>query len=113
MPDGRPEDYASVNWLEHYGSRDGAAQLAQVRKELSAQRAISKSSKLVELNIGRTCINVAAKSPDGCQLQVRHLPLERSPSHAGIFGYAPDDELIADLIAQTVMAVHPATPSSG
>jgi len=111
MPDGRPEDYASVNWREYYRSLDGASQLAEVRKELSAQRAISKSSKLVELNIGRTCVNVAAKSPDGCQLQLRHLPLERSPSHAGIYGYTPEDELIADLIAQTVTAIHPATPS--
>jgi len=53
----------------------------------------------------------AAKSPDGCRLQVRHLPLERSPSHTGIYGYTPEDELIADLIAQTVTAIHPATPS--
>ena len=51
---------------------------------------------------------MAAKSPDGRRLQVRHLPLERSPSNAGIFGYAPDDEMIADLIAQTVTAIHPA-----
>ena len=46
-------------------------------------------------------------TPDARMLSAHHEPiLSTDPSHSGIYGYAADDQLIADLIAQVVQEVH-------
>ncbi len=42
------------------------------------------------------------ESPDGRNLEVLHDPLMNDPSHSGIYNLKQDDELIAELILETV-----------
>jgi len=46
----------------------------------------------------------------GYKLSAVHKPEGKDPSHSGLFGYtfSDEDDLIADLIAQTIIERHPA-----
>jgi len=108
MPDGKPEEYLSVNWLEHLHPADTDTQMRMVRDEFAANLRLSRSQKLLRLNVGTTTRNVAEKMEDGRHISVHHAELPTSPSHSGVYDCRPDEEMIAELIAETVIGIYDA-----
>jgi hypothetical protein len=102
MPDGQPEEYLSVNWLEYLHGTDTNVQIERARSELGANLRLSRSHRLLKLSVGDTRKDVAQKMMDGRQLAFHHAWLTTSHSHSGVYGYRPEDEMVADLIAETV-----------
>lgn len=109
----RPDETGlSVNWLQAFAG-DKAHQLAEVRRlyRLSMKR----TGRFAELNIEVVIRTVSAES---ASLRIVHDPLdaegrfEADPSHAEITGLPPGDspeaDMIGDLIAECVVAMHPA-----
>ena len=110
----RPDDTGvSVNWLEFYQDFDKEAQLSEIRRVSRLSR--RKNGRYAELNVGVVCNHVAAELKG---LGVLHSPikeegdLEADPSHGEITGLPPGDSdqaaMIGDMIAECVLALHPA-----
>ena len=53
-------------------------------------------------DVGEVRKKVLIESPDGRNLEVLHAPLMNDPSHSGIYNLKQDDELIAELILETI-----------
>jgi hypothetical protein len=104
------DDYLSVNWLESTGAASQTEQLSIVRQQFLAKgRTLAPTAVFAILNVGHTVSEVQSKTEDHRRLTVNHEPdVPHDPSHSGIYGYTATDHLIADLIAQTVLAVEPA-----
>ena len=109
----RPDESGvSVNWLEVFAS-DKAHQLAEVRRLFRPN--VKNRGRFAELNIGAVREKVAEVLET---LRIIHDPLdsqngyEEDPSHAEITGLPRGDTdlamLIGDLIAECVIAMHPA-----
>jgi len=113
-PDRPDETGVSVNWLEAFDP-DKAHQLAEVRRLY--RLTVKKSGRFAEMNIGAVQEKVAEELET---LRIVHDPLdaengfEEDPSHAEISGLPPGDSdkamMIGDLIAECVIAMHPAVP---
>ena len=103
-----PEEYLSVNWLEHLHPTDIAIQTEKVRAEFAANLKLSRTQRLLRLGIGNTRQYVAQKM-EGRSLAFHHEALPTSASHSGIYDCRPDQEMIADLIAETVIDIIAAT----
>ena len=102
------EDYLSVNWLEYLRQPDLPTALDLVRT--SFQRKGFRLASNGRFSVLRIAAIKAAEAT-GRQLHLRHLPSPLDESHAGIFGYAPDQDLAiaAELAALvTPQDVHPA-----
>ena len=107
------ESGLSVNWLEYFGDRTKSQQLDEIRPLI--RLTMKKSGRLAELNVGVTKEYVGHRFDE---LRFIHTPLdadenyEADPSHSEIIGLPPKDspeaELIGDLIAECIIAVHPA-----
>lgn len=105
----------SVNWLEFFGPRWHDC-LDQVRTVLAGKLSrVGSSAVLAVLKVGNTLERVLAELPDeGRLLTVVHDPEDRvthghdDPSHAAIVGYTTDDEVVAELILDCVIATPPA-----
>jgi len=103
----------SVNWLECFPNCTKEEQLAEVRR--LARLKMRERGRLAELNIGATKQYVRTVFGG---LRFIHKPLdaedefEADPSHSEITGLpqgnSPEAELIGDMIAQSINAVHPA-----
>jgi hypothetical protein len=102
------EPYLSTNWLECTGASARADQLAIVRRHLTDKgMTLPASGRLAVLHLQTVIDHVRSRSLDARTLTVHHEPiLPADPSHSGIYGYTANDDLIADLIAQTVQEVH-------
>ena len=109
----RPEETGlSVNWLEAF-EQEKAGQLNEVRRLIRLH--VRPSGRFAELNVG-TVLRVVSVELD--TLRIVHDPLaeegahEADPSHAEITGLPPGDTdqaaLVGDLIAECVVAMHPA-----
>lgn len=109
----RPDETGlSVNWLEAF-TPDKEHQLAEVRRLYRLD--VKKSGRFAEMNIGAVHERVAQELDT---LRIVHDPLdaegehEADPSHTEIEGLPPGDSdqamLIGDLIAECVIAMHPA-----
>ena len=118
--DGRPlgtafmlrpdEPYLSVNWLESTGASSRAEQLAVVRRNLTG-KGVSLPAKghLAVLHLRTVFDHVRSAAPDSRDLTAHHEPEPpHDPSHAGIYGYGNEDDVIADLIAEAVRESHAA-----
>lgn len=108
----RPDDTGlSVHWLECFGDRNKAQQLDEVRR--LSRLTMRENGRLAELNIGVTkqCVRSELEA-----LRFIHTPLiaegayEADPSHSEIVGLppggSPQAELIGDMIAQSIKAIH-------
>ena len=115
--DGRPlgdafmlrpaEAYLSTNWLERTGTLTRGGQLAMVRQHLTDKGMnLSANARLAVLHLQTVIDHVRSWSTDARAITGRHEPEPLDPSHAGLYGYAAEDQLIADLIAQVVGEVH-------
>ncbi len=107
----REEEYLSVNWLEHLRLDNRTAEIAEVRRVLSTKRSLGGKAKIAVLNVGNTKDNVRQKSPDRRDLRILHRPNEPpefpDPSHSGIFDTLLDEQLVAELIAESVKETYP------
>lgn len=96
---GKPEQFLSVNWLEHLALGSREAELIELRKVLNGKGLqLGATARIAILNVGELRQHVAANSPDGRALQVLHEPEQADPSHSGIHGLSLDDDLIAESI---------------
>ncbi len=102
----------SVNWLEAFGPEKDH-QLTEVRRLCRLTR--RPNGRLAEMNVGEIRSSVSEELDT---LRIVHDPLEAAqgcdadPSHSAITGLPPGSSdqamLVGDLIAECVVAMHPA-----
>jgi hypothetical protein len=103
------EGYLSVNWLEYLGPAERLRQIEKLRQVfLNKPFKLGAKVKFAVHEVAALCEYVRRKSPDRRELRVLHEPFPDDDSHCGIFSLEPEDDLIADLIAEVVREVHPA-----
>ncbi len=114
----RPDEAGlSVNWLEAcLGKKEH--RLNEVRRLIRLR--VRPNGRFAELNVD-TILRVVSEELD--TLRIVHDPLEAEggfeadPSHAQITGLPPGDSdqaaLVGDLIAECIIAMHPAILGSG
>ena len=101
------EAYLSSNWLEYTGAQTRADQLATIRGHLADKgMKLSANARLAVLHLQTAIDHVRSWSPDARRIRANHEPEPLDPSHAGLYGYTSEDQLIADLIAQVVGGVY-------
>ena len=103
----------SVNWLEYFEGQSKPQQLNEVRRLI--RLTMKSSGRLAELEVGATRGHIGQRLDE---LRFKHTPLladekyEADPSHSEIVGLPPKDspeaDMIGDLIAECVIAIHPA-----
>ena len=99
------EEYLSVNWLEVLKSPSRASQIRDLQELYTKKLKVGATARIAILNVGTLRSKVERESPDSRLLRVLHEPEEPDdPSHAGIYEIPHDDEIIAELIAQVVLA---------
>jgi hypothetical protein len=106
------EEYLSVDWLNLLDSSSRQIQIAKVRNVLSTRLAVSNSAKIAVLSISSMCGYVSSNTSDNRKLKVIHHPFDNNLSHSGIHNLTDDDSLIADLLAEIIEEVFPATDPS-
>jgi hypothetical protein len=107
----KDEECLSVNWLEFLNRSSRESEIAELRKIYSAKFNVGARAKLAVLNVGEVREKVLTESPDRRNLEVLHDPQYKEvydPSHSGIYNLKQDDELIAELILETVRETYPA-----
>jgi len=105
------EEYLSVNWLEYLNCSSRDQEINEARNIYSKKFTVGARAKIVVLNVGEVREKVLTESPDKRNIEVLHEPIENDvyePSHSGIYNLKQDNELIAELILETVHEVHPA-----
>jgi hypothetical protein len=105
------EEYLSVNWLEYLNCSSRDQEIKEIRNIYSEKLTVGKSAKIAIQNVGEVREKVLTESPDKRNIEVLHTPIENDvndPSHSGIYNLRQDDELIAELILETVLETHPA-----
>ena len=103
------EEYLSVNWLEFLNCSSRDHEINEIQNIYSAKLTVGVRAKIAVLNIGEVREKVLTESPDKRNIEVLHDPIEDDdPSHSGIYNLKQDDELIAELILETVHEAYPA-----
>ena len=103
----RPADeYLSTNWLECTGAPSRADQLRVIRQHLTNKLKLKASGRLAVLHLQTLIDHVISGTPDARMLSAHHEPILSTDPSLRNYGYAADDQLIADLIAQVVQEVH-------
>jgi hypothetical protein len=97
------EVYLSVNWMEELKQPDRNTQIRELQDLYSRKLKVSATARIAILNVGAFRNKVAHESSDGRSLQVIHEPEFDDPSHSGVYGFSHDDEMIAELIAETIL----------
>ena len=110
------EESLSVNWLECFTGMSKSQQVDEVRRRSRLQ--LRPNGRFAEVHIGRTKQHVDVELAN---LRFVHDPLpaegefEPDPSHSEIAGLpaadSPEAELVGDMIAECVTAVHPSFTS--
>lgn len=99
-------DGLSGNWPEYFAGKSLAEALVEIRKAYAAKgRTITAQSKFAILSVGGTKRSLMERG--GWALDFVHTPERLDPSHASITGYDPVDDIITDIIAQTVIQLLP------
>lgn len=108
----RPVDeHLSVNWLEYFNFSSRQEEINEVRNVYASKLRVGANAKLAILNVGQVKEKVLSESEDRRNLEILHDPIEDDPpdpSHSGVYNLRLDDELIAELILETVLEVYPA-----
>lgn len=101
-----PEENVSVDWIEFFPG-DLSEQLKQVCDAVSVRgRKVGGMAQFAVVVVQNV---FAAGTKGGKQLVVKTLGETNDPSHSGIFGLAPDDEIISQEIARLAHS-YPAFP---
>ncbi len=96
------EESLSVNWLEFLDCSNRENEITKIRTIYSEKFTVGARAKMAILNVGEVREKVLTESPDGRNLEVLHDPLINDLSHSGIYNLKQDEELIAELILETV-----------
>lgn len=105
------EESLSVNWLEFLDCASRKEELITLRRIFAEKKiTLTARAKMAVLNVGDVCERILAESPDRRLIKVIHDPELEDPSHSGIYNLKQDDELIAELILETVNESYPARP---
>ena len=98
------EESLSVNWLEFLNCSSRESEITKIRNIYSAKLNVGVRAKIAVLNVGEVRKKILEESPDRRKLEVLHDPAPEmnDPSHSGIYNLKQDDELIAELILETV-----------
>jgi len=96
------EKYLSVNWLEYLNCSNRENEIVEIRNIYSAKLKVGARAKIAVLNVGEVREKVLTESPDRRNIDILHDPEDKDPSHSGIYNLKQDDELIAELILETV-----------
>jgi hypothetical protein len=102
------EESLSVNWLEFLNCSSREGEIAELRRIYSTKLSVGARAQIAVLNVGEVCNKALTESSDSRNLEILHDPLENDPSHSGIYNIRNDDELIAELILETVLETYPA-----
>jgi hypothetical protein len=97
------ETYLSVNWLEFFQTPSCGDQIAAVRRAFQEKGTnLGTKAKFAVLSVSEVVEEAIRK--ESRQLTFIHEPDDEplDPSHSGIHGYSPEDDIIADLIANCV-----------
>jgi hypothetical protein len=79
-----------------------------IRNIYASKLKIGAKAKIAVLNVGNVCNKVLTESEDRRNLEILHDPEPSDPSHSGIYNLKHNDELIAELICETVLESYPA-----
>ncbi len=100
------EDSLSVNWLEFLSCPSRESEIDGIRRTYMTKLDVKPRAKIAVLNVGEVRNKVITESEDSRNLKVLHDPIIEpeinDPSHSGIYSLRQDDELIAELILETV-----------
>jgi hypothetical protein len=106
------EESLSVNWLEFLNCSSREHEITAIRNiYASTFNKVGAKAKIAVLNVGEVREKVLTESEDRRNLEVLHDPKEdepSDPSHSGIYNLKPEDELIAELILETVLECYSA-----
>ena len=94
------ESYLSVNCLDLLEG-DRGEQLDALQEVLNRKLNISRTARLAIVNVGDTKRRVLPHA----SLDFAHLPEPDDESHCGIYGLEYNNELVQDLIAESVVDV--------
>lgn len=89
------EEYLSVNWLEYFGTSSIEENLVCVCKEILKHRSTTKRERFVVLNVKD--VKSTIKKEFDITLSIKDLQEEDYPSHAGIWWYTNDDDVLHEL----------------
>jgi hypothetical protein len=96
-PGAGPEEFVSVDWLEHFQGISRRQQLDQVCNALQGRGiTVSRYGGFAVVNVFET---KTAGLNNGRTLRVRTTGEPDDPSHSGIYGLTPEDDIIAQEIA--------------
>ena len=99
------ESYLSVSWLEGTGLATELERLEAVRRYIAAELTVRESHILAQLNVGRIHDHLAEQD---CAVRVTHEATTENPVHCCIRDVPPELDLVPQLIADCVEALHPA-----
>ena len=102
------EESLSVNWLEYLNCISRQSEIAKLREIYKTKLTVGRHAKIAVLNVGEVRQKVLNESPDRRNLNVLHNPSTIDLSHSGIYNLKQDDELIAELILETVREIYSA-----
>jgi len=106
------EESLSVNWFECLNCSSREHEISEIRNiYTSTFRRVGANAKIAVLNVGEVRGKVLKESEDRRNLEILHDPKEdepSDPSHSGIYNLKPHDELIAELILETVLETYAA-----
>ena len=101
------EESLSVNCLEMLDRPNTEDQIDQLRMIYATKLKVSAKAWIAVLNVGEVRNKVLIESPDMRSIKVLHNPESGDPSHCGIYNLREDDDLIAELILETVKESYP------
>jgi hypothetical protein len=97
------EESLSVNWLEFLKCISRESEITNIRTIYSQKMSrVGARARIAILHVGEIRNKVLTESPDSRNLEVLHDPSKDDPSHSGIYNLKQDNELIAELILETV-----------
>ncbi len=102
------EEYLSLNCLDLFGG-DREEQLSALRRVVGLKLNVSKTALFSILNVGYTKQIVEPYA----SLDFIHQPQPDDETHCGLYGLEYNDELVQDLIAESVLEVATAHTSLG
>ena len=108
----KDEEGLSVDWLELLNCSNRESEILEMRKIYPSRLAVGAKAKIAILKVGEVRKKVQTESLDKRILKVIHEPLVDDPSvvdpHSEIYNLKQDDELIAELIRETICETYTA-----
>ncbi len=100
----------SVDWLESLKCSSRDNEIIAMRKIYPSRLSVGAKAKIAILKVGEVRKKVQTESLDKRILKIIHEPPADIPSdpHSEIYNLKQDDELIAELIRETICETYPA-----